>query len=421
MFNITMAGNEVILSEEDLIKNLPKTEQPAAGGGGGSCGGHACSTKLHIRTYSEFQSKILDLEKGENSPSTTLKLQCAQVPLRLRSDVNDDKVYYEPQVMSFGPYHHGKHNLQAGETLKLKLATTYIRECEQSKDKIYELISREIEALRKCYNQKSTEEYTDEELSVMFLVDGCALLRYILCVCLGDHEEYGIRYQDLSRIHQDTLLLENQLPYQLLHHLMPKFVNDPWKVIFLEFFGMTDKSFFNELIFGTEEEESFLRNVKRYGHRFLFRLLRLSTIEIINLNPNTTQTLESIENSMPCRHILDLYRKNFLGDERSYPLTHLESTATVKKGLGSDGDVKDLVMASFRNVKELMTAGIRIKPSPTRYLRDISFTSYGIIAFLRLPPITVDSSTKKLFLNLIAYEMSSDVPHEFISILPSLP
>ena len=120
----------MILSEEDLTKNLAKTEQPA---GGGSGGGGSSATKLHIITFSEFQSKILELENEEKSPSSTLKLECPEVPQRLRKG---DEVYYEPQVMSFGPYHHGKPNLQAGETLKLKLATTFCRYSEVSADEM---------------------------------------------------------------------------------------------------------------------------------------------------------------------------------------------------------------------------------------------------------------------------------------------
>ena len=142
--------------------------------------------------------------------------------------------------MSFGPYHHGKPHLKEGEALKLKLAVTYFREYELREDEIYNRIRSGIETQRKCYNRKSTEEYTDEELSVMLLVEGCALLWYILCVCLGGiyhHEEYGISYQDLNRIHQDALLLENQLAYQPLHDLMPIFFNGAWTVIFQEFFG----------------------------------------------------------------------------------------------------------------------------------------------------------------------------------------
>ena len=177
--------------------------------------------------------------------------------------------------------------------------------------------------------------------------------------------------------------------------------NDSWTVIFQEFFRLsTDKSFVQKF-FGLKEEGSFLQKMKKYCcyHRFL-----------PNTNRNSIPKLK--KESKPCPHLLDLYRINFLGDERSYP-TLLES-ATVN---AITPDVKDQVMASFRNVKEQMTAGIRMKPSPTRYLRDNSFTSNGITACLRLPPITIDSSTKKLFLNLIACEMSSNVPHDFISYL----
>ena len=72
-------------------------------------------------------------------------------------------------------------------------------------------------------------------------------------------------------------------------------------------------------------------------------------------------------------------------------------------------------MASFRNVKELMDVGIHIKSSLTRHRRDISFRSNT--ACLRIPPITIDSSTKAMFLNLIACKMRSDVKRDFISYL----
>ena len=401
------AGNEMIFPKEDL-KNLSKTEQPTGGGDGGY---DACATK-------HFKSKIRQLQNEQKSPSSNLKLVCPEVPPTLRF-VKDAKVYYTPQVMSFGPYHHGNPELQAGEALKLNLAATYLRahaqfvygmdrcvdeDIDRSVDDIYSTIRGDIDELMKCYNPKSTEKYTKEELSQMLLVDGCALLRYILCVCFGDHEEYGIRYQDLSRIHQDALLLENQLPYQILLELMKKIqpserVNAAWRVILLEFFGMTEESTSSELL----QEESFLRKMKNYCCSPI--------IQFINWNPEPNNTEKE---SKPCNHLLDLYRRNSLGDEeRSINSTHSKTTTNPE----SVRDVKDQVMASFRNVKELMAAGIRIKRSPTRHLRDISFTSNGITACLILPPITIDSSTKTLFLNLIAYEMSSDVPHDFISYL----
>ena len=145
------------------MKNLAKTEQPAGGDGGGD----ACATK-HIK------SKIRQLQNEQKSPSSNLKLVCPEVPPTLRS-VKDAEVYYKPQVMSFGPYHHGNPELQAGEALKLNLAATYLRahaqfvcgmdwyvddEIDQSVDDIYSTISGHIDELMKCYNPKSTEKYT---------------------------------------------------------------------------------------------------------------------------------------------------------------------------------------------------------------------------------------------------------------------
>ncbi|KAJ9681543.1 hypothetical protein PVL29_020423 [Vitis rotundifolia] len=391
-----MAGKEVVVSVEEQQEVATKQFGKSADGSD------------HLRTLADLKSKF---GRSPSSPSSP-KLQCPKVPKKLRSDVKDED-YYAPKLISLGPYYHGESHFKNGETLKLKLAEAYIQaiaqsreeSVEQSVDNIYQMISDRIDELKGCYDyQESRKNYKDDEFTAMMLVDGCALLWYILCLCLGgDHEDYDIRYQDLSLLHQDALLLENQLPYQLLHELMkmvdPESPND-WIVIFQEFFGMTDDSFFQEFL-GIKEEYSFLPKMKNYCCRPF-----LPIIQIINRKPKPKPDEESKpkpdKESRPCHHLLDLYRRNFLGDEQ---------------WSGIVGDVKEQVMASFRNVKELMAAGIHIKPSPTRYLRDISFRSNGITACLRIPPITIDNSTKAMFLNLIAYEMSSDIDHDFISYL----
>ena len=209
--------------------------------------------------------------------------------------------------------------------------------------------------------------------------------------------------------------------------MLLEWANDFWMAMFQEFFGINDESIFQEFM-GMESKESFLKKMMKnsscHGGMFLWE--------------NQKSNLESAGNkleSKPCHHLLDLFQRNFLGEEHSSSLGNqtgnekLEGTLSSsspllsktdksggKVGRVSIRDVKE-VMASFRNVKELMDVGIRIKRSPTYHLRDISFRSNGITACLRIPPITIDSSTKAMFLNLIAYEMSSDVPHDFISYL----
>ena len=414
-----MTGKEVVVSVEEQQEVSTKQFGKSADGSD------------HLRTLADIKSKF----RRSPSSSSSSKLQCPKVPKKLRdvvgrvnpTDVKDGD-YYAPKLISLGPYYHGESHLVNGETLKLKLAEAYIQaiaqsrkeSVEQSVNDIYHMISDRIDELKGCYDyQESGKNYKDDEFTAMMLVDGCALLWYILCVCIGgDHEDYDIRYQDLSLLHQDALLLENQLPYQLLDGLMkmvdPESANDVWTILFQEFFGMIDESFFQEFFGIKEEEYSFLPKMKNYCCR-----LFLAIIQIINRRPkpkpDEDSKLKPDKESRLCHHLLDLYRRNFLGDERS-SATHSEAEIG-KKGPGSVGDVKEQVMASFRNVKELMAAGICIEPSPTRYLRDISFTSNGITASLRLPPITIDKSTRTIFFNLIAYEMSSDVPHDFISYL----
>ena len=391
----------------------------------------------HMKALADLKSKFRRLENEEESESplsssvkpqrplsSSVKPQCPMVPKRLRPDVmGAEDYYYAPKLISLGPYHHGKPHLKDGETLKLKLAEAYIQECEPTVDEIYNTISDSISELRGCYDAESTKKYKDDELTIMMLVDGCALLCYILCVCLGyGHEDFNIRYQDISLLHQDALLLENQLPYQLLLELMkmvdPESANDFWTAMFQEFFGISDESIFQEFI-GMKKKESFLQKMKNYCPRLFLPINQIIDPKSKPQSPNNE--------SKPCHHLLDLFRRNFLGDERSGSPTHpenenlegpLSSDTEIGRKLGraSVRDVKE-VMASFRNVKELMDAGIRIKRNPTRHLRDISFRSNGITACLRIPPITIDNSTKAMFLNLIAYEMSSDVDHDFISYL----
>ena len=435
---LTMAGELVIQMEEGQQEVVAdKVVKPADG-------------NKHFRTLADLKSEILQLGNKETYSSATKKRRCPKVPEWLlpsdakgssnakgskpsdkcyspsdaKGSVLSDNHHYMPKIMSFGPYHHGNPKLERGETIKLKLAADGIQllvagmkdqPIEEAVDHVYSIISGKVEELMGSYDMKSIEKYSAEQFSVMILVDGCALLWYIfLCVCSGgDHEDYNIGYQDLSLIHQDALLLENQLPYQLLFQDLlkmtePELTIDCWRVIILEFFGMIEESFFQEF-FGMEQ--SFLRKMKNYCCALLVWIT-----QIIKRKSETSD-----KESKRCHHLLDLYRNYLLGPTPKHTENGNSGNENGKKGhkvRALVGDVKEQVMASFRNVKELMAAGIRIKPSPTHHLRDISFTSNCVTACLRLPPITIDKSTKTLFFNLIAYEMTLDVEHhDFISYL----
>ena len=149
-----------------------------------------------------------------------------------------------------GPYHHGEPHLKGGEKIKLKLAKEYVENWGRL-DEIYHTISDSISKLKECYDAESTKKYEDDQLTIMMLVDGCALVCYILNICLGFGPKYlNLRYQDIRLLNQDALLLVNQLPYQLLLELTkgPGAAKFCWTVLLPEFLGIYDESIFEEFI-----------------------------------------------------------------------------------------------------------------------------------------------------------------------------
>ncbi|RWR96969.1 UPF0481-like protein [Cinnamomum micranthum f. kanehirae] len=115
-----------------------------------------------INAWLSWQSSTARHLKRRNSSIVTIH----KVPERLRRRENDA---YEPRIISFGPYHHGKPGLQAME---------------------------------------------NEEFVEMMLIDGCFLVGYLLQFYYGGFPselDNIVGMHDLIRY--DILLLENQLPF----------------------------------------------------------------------------------------------------------------------------------------------------------------------------------------------------------------
>ncbi|RVW83095.1 hypothetical protein CK203_040754 [Vitis vinifera] len=100
-----------------------------------------------------------------------------KVPQMLRG-TQDFKKFYEPRLISIGPYHHGKPHLHAGEIIKRLCARKFLADSEQDMDALYTKIQSNIEAVRTCYDMISTNKYDDEKLARMMLLDGCFLLQF---------------------------------------------------------------------------------------------------------------------------------------------------------------------------------------------------------------------------------------------------
>lgn len=298
-----------------------------------------------------FKSVMLAVQDGKRG-SELSQTKCKwppipKVPEMLRSTSNNFKKQFEPRVISVGPYHHLKPELVQAENLKLELTKEFIQNGSQGIEVLYKKIESEIEELRMCYEESAIKKYDNEDLAWMMLVDGCSLLRYISCYTTSkDKQKQGPPKKDLN-------------PGFVQQDLFLMDNQLPFRVLEL----LLESRF--------KEEE------------------RMEMIETF-IGSMTGLPVRRADKEGKPSHLLDLLRTRLLGDEKK------------RSGKGS--------WNSFRNVNELKTAGVVFMKNKSGSLRDISFKSYLFHGVLRLPEIIIDDSSKSRFLNLMAYEMSSELP-----------
>ncbi|MBA0755442.1 hypothetical protein Gogos_019825 [Gossypium gossypioides] len=190
-----------------------------------------------------------------------------------------------------------------------------------------ESLAKDLQQLRDCYEllDPRWQDY-DHKFMQLMILDGCFMLE-ILCLDTHKMEDYAETdpiFSNHGQIHiipfikRDMLMLENQLPMQVLHSLVDVDSN-----------GTKDEEFVNKLI------------------------------------------LKFYPSNMPisfvgsCLHILKVYRKSLLSDIPS--CRRQKKCHWHLRPHYEDGD--DII----RSAMELNEAGIRFKKSKTISLKDITF------------------------------------------------
>ncbi|KAF5458257.1 hypothetical protein F2P56_022298 [Juglans regia] len=283
--------------------------------------------------------------------------------------------YYEPRVVSLGPIHHGKEKYQLAETFKLILAKGFVKSSGKTIKEICNKIEKIIKELRECFEEEVTKTYNDVDLAWILVVDGCAILQYIYLAVEGKLKELNIKQDSVAFCQQDLFLLENQVPYRLLEKLMS------------------------------------LSQMKEKLEKSIDKFIRINQ-NMVQMNQQSIkeQAGKSGEGKKPT-HLLDLLRTSLLGPARK-PKTEKQPSRTQQK---NNPDWQSYDSQSYRNMQELIAAGIHVKRSEGNSLKDISFSrKFNFFpGFLSLPPLIVDDSTGPKFLNLIAYEMCLDFQNDF--------
>ncbi|KAF8018127.1 hypothetical protein BT93_H3122 [Corymbia citriodora subsp. variegata] len=278
-----------------------------------------------------------------------------KVPARV---ANLNREAYKPQVVSFGPYHHGKDHLRPMEDHKHRVLLHFFRRFGKPLEDLVETLRGSVGDLKACYDGLDPKwedgaEGTDRFLQLL-ITDGCFMLEILRHKPqkVNDYAPNDPIFSEHGKlfifpvIKRDMLLLENQLPMLVLDQLVD---------------ACKEAESANELIL-----------------KFFSRSLKNASKE-------------------KCLHVLDVFRKSMLMEPEKEPeKEEAKSKRRPEKEEAKSKRSKEII----RSATELREHGIRFRKSHTDSLKDISFAS-GV---LRLPRIVVDEATESMFLNLIAFE-----------------
>ncbi|KAL5578358.1 hypothetical protein UlMin_020057 [Ulmus minor] len=330
--------------------------------------GQDSGTKLEIsihRAYPEpanddqiFLKEIKEAVKylgGENKESVQQITKIQRVSLlMLREEKYSD--YFVPREMPIGPIHADSEKVEVKQ-LKLKLAAKFIMSSGQTHEYLLQVVKDVVPTLKICFDANVIKLFDDEQLARMLFLDGCSVLQFIHSYVRNELKELQIKNTQVVSIQDDLFLLENQIPFEVLDHLMDSMSE-----------GAVNKD-----------------------------ALEQSLHQFVGMNLLAPQE-SSIDNKKAPLHLLDLLQQKLLHNSKSNGdyKTHNRQFNKVSK-------------RSFPNIQNLRAAGIKLQSSGSSCLRDVTFTCIGWFrGRLKLPQLIVDDSTERKLWNLVAYEMCPD-------------
>ncbi|XP_047332023.1 UPF0481 protein At3g47200-like [Impatiens glandulifera] len=278
----------------------------------------------------------------------------------LRSNDFNHHSNYDPKIVSIGPYHHGKPELEMMEKFKPLIARLLFPN-RADLNNIYNKILQIADDLKSCYDDVSTKKITNFNFAEMMLLDSCL----VIALVIEPHFKLPpIFIPSLSVLHEDLLLLENQLPFRVL-----KLVTG--------------------LLISVDDDNEVIRFISEKVDHMPNLMLNNANKHRVNSNDQFQQ-----QGRPQPVHLFELHYRNLTLKTTKVQGTRVPSSTT------------ENYMLAYGSVKELKSRGIHFRPSKTRFLNGIYFTSYFFFAKLQLPPIFFDSNFGIIVSNTIAFEQS---------------
>ncbi|PON67192.1 hypothetical protein TorRG33x02_265600 [Trema orientale] len=316
----------------------------------------------------------LEQARQDDFVGSWAKLCIYRVPHYLRE--GDDKAYF-PQIVSLGPYHHGKRRLRQMDRHKWRSLHQILKRTNQDIKLYIDSVKELEEKARACYEGPIT--LNSNEFVEMMVLDGCFVLE-LFRGAAGGFKQLGYPRNDpifamrgsMHSIQRDMIMLENQLPLFILDRLLGLQLGDPDQR------GLVSKlalQFFDPLM-PTDEP------------------LTKSDRSKLESSMGYTTTFDPLWDQGGL-HCLDVFRRSLL---RRGPQP--EPRVWMKRWSHANRVADKRRQQLIHCVTELREAGVKFKKRKTDRFWDVRFKN-GI---LEIPRLLIHDGTKSLFLNLIALE-----------------
>ncbi|KAF8010257.1 hypothetical protein BT93_J1022 [Corymbia citriodora subsp. variegata] len=256
-----------------------------------------------------------------NEPQSWEKWSIYRVPTHV---TDNNRMAYRPLAVSFGPYHHGEEHLLPMEEHKHRALHRFLARSRKLFEHFLESLRGVVGDLMASYVALDSKWMDGDEGTVrrflqLMITDGCFMLEILRYEAYrgNDYEpndpifsNYGMVYI-MKHIRRDMLVLENQLPMQVLYRLVAAESNK------------------------TQDEDLINRLILNF------------------CSPSTHAARMG-----KCLHVLDVVRNSLLHHVEKTNIPH-------EQDVGSEKIIQSAV--------ELNYAGIRFEKSKTNSLRDISY------------------------------------------------
>ena len=275
--------------------------------------------------------------------STSSISRISKVPNELR---RLKKEAYSPQIVSIGPYHHGKGNLPDMEKHKLQYVLHLLHRTTtpvETLDDCGQAIQNLVQRVRGCYAEDIRRSVENKLLQIL-VVDGCFIFEMFYRRAFPPETNLNDPIANnawmVSSLEHDLVLLENQIPFFILVKLYN---------IFQERLNIPPEHSLTSL-----------------------------ALSFFHLEMDDMQKGMSTEPN----HLLDLLHKVWL------PRSDMGQSGSETRGFD-------------RCASELIEAGIQFEKNESRHLLDIEFDpNDGVI---KIPPLSIDAA-ESLLRNFIALE-----------------